>query len=271
MAPLTAACHRTPFKMPPLQYSSLSISDSGVATLQVANGTALNILDSRTIVELTQALRGLARDEAVRVLVLRGTGEKTFVGGADIKELAALDADTAVAFITRLHDLCEAVRDFPVPTLARLPGWCLGGGMELAAACDLRIGSTAAHFAMPEVRIGIPSVIHANLLPRLIGEGNTRWLLLSGSAIDAAKALQWGFLNDMTPVDGLDAAIDHATAEILQCGPGAVRAQKALLRGWEAPTIERGLKVSIAAFGSMYAQSEPAEYMQRFLARKRAA
>jgi len=257
--------------MQPLQHSSLSISEHGVATLQVANGTALNILDSRTIVELTQVLRRLARDETVRALVLRGTGEKTFIGGADIKELAALDPDTAVAFITRLHDLCEAVRDFPVPTLARLPGWCMGGGMELAAACDIRIGSTAAHFAMPEVRIGIPSVIHANILARLIGEGHTRWLLLTGSAIDAAKALQWGFLNDMVPVEALDGAIDHAVAEILQCGPGAVRAQKALLRGWEAPTIEHGLKQSIAVFGAMYAQSEPVDYMQRFLDRKRSS
>ena len=257
--------------MPNLQHSSLTVCGSGVATLQISNGSALNILDSDTIRELTRVLRRLGRDDAVRVLVLRGTGEKTFVGGADIKELATLDPETAVAFITGLHDLCEAVRDFPVPTIARLPGWCLGGGMELAAACDIRIGSTASHFAMPETRIGIPSVIHANILSRLIGEGRTRWLLLTGAAIDAARAEKWGFLNELTEADGLDGAIDHAVAEILECGPAAVRAQKALLRSWEAPTIERGLKESIAVFGSMYAQSEPAEYMQRFLDRKRAA
>ena len=93
----------------------------------------------------------------------------------------------------------------------------------------------------------------------------------AATAIDAAKALQWGFLNELTAPDSLDAAIEHAVAEILRCGPGAVRAQKALLRSWEAPTIERGLKQSIAVFESVYAQAEPAEYMRRFLDRKRPA
>ncbi|WP_420991716.1 enoyl-CoA hydratase [Cupriavidus sp. 30B13] len=257
--------------MQTLHHATLAMSGQGVATIQIANGTSLNILDSDTIVELTRVLRTLARDPQVRALVMRGSGDKAFIGGANIKELARLDPDTAVAFITRLHDLCEAVRDFPVPTFARLAGWCMGGGMELAAACDIRVASTAAHFSMPEVRIGIPSVIHANLLPRLIGEGNTRWLLLSGAAIDAARAHAWGFVNELAGPDALDAAIAHAVGEILECGPAAVRAQKALLRGWENPAIERGLKDSIAMFGAVYAGAEPDQYMQRFLDRKRPA
>lgn len=253
-----------------LKHSRLTLDDAGVATLQIANGTALNILDTPTILELTQALRTLARDARVRALVLRGSGEKAFVGGANIHELAALDPDTAVAFITRLHDLCEAARDFPVPTIARLAGWCMGGGMELAAACDLRLGAADSHFSMPEVRIGIPSVIHANILARLIGEGRTRWLLLTGAPIDAQRALAWGYLNEVAPHEGLDAAIGGTLAEILECGPAAVRAQKALLRAWEAPHIERGLKESIAVFGQSYGTDEPAACMERhFFARKR--
>lgn len=255
--------------MQTLQHAQLSVTDTGVATLQIANGTSLNLLNSNTIAELTATLRALAREPNVRALVIRGTGDKAFIGGADINELARLDPGTAVAFITRLHDLCEAVRDFPQPTIARLAGWCMGGGMELAAACDIRIGSTQAHFAMPEVRIGIPSVIHANLLPRLIGEGNTRWLLLTGAAIDGEKAMQWGFMNEMVAPEALDAAIAHTVSEILECAPAGVTAQKALLRTWEAPEIERGLKDSIALFGSMYKTSEPHEYMMRFINRKR--
>jgi enoyl-CoA hydratase/carnithine racemase len=252
-----------------LARSSLSVTEDGVATLQIANGTSLNILDSETIVELTHALRTLDRDQGIRALVIRGSGEKAFIGGANINELAKLTPATAVAFITRLHDLCEAVRDFSVPTIARLAGWCMGGGMEFAAACDIRIGSTSSHFAMPEVRIGIPSVIHANILPRLIGEGATRWMLLTGAAIDAARAEKWGFLNETVEPDQLDDAVAHTVAEILECGPLGVRAQKALLRRWEDPAIERGLKDSIAAFGAAYASAEPGEYMQRFLDRKR--
>ncbi|WP_326537823.1 enoyl-CoA hydratase [Pseudorhodoferax sp.] len=252
-----------------LQHAHLQLEDSGVATLRIANGTALNILGSPTIVELTQALRRLARDTRVRALVLRGSGDKAFVGGADIHELARLDQDTAVAFITRLHDLCEAVRDFPVPTIARMAGWCMGGGMELAAACDIRIGTTASQFSMPEVRIGIPSVIHANLLARLVGEGRTRWLLLTGAAIDGAQAERWGYLNDCVAPEALDEAIAATLREILANGPDSVRAQKALLRAWEAPHLERGLKESIAVFGQSYAGSEPAAYMQHFFDRKR--
>ena len=254
-----------------LKHLNLDLDARGVATLCIANGTSLNILDSDTIVEFTRTLRTLARYPQVRVLVLRGTGDKAFIGGANIKELARLQPDTAVAFITRLHDLCEAVRDFPVPTIARLSGWCMGGGMEFAAACDLRIADTDAHFAMPEVRIGIPSVIHANLLPRLIGEGNTRWMLLTGAAIDAARAHAWGFLNEVVNNAALDDAIAHTVGELLECGPVAVRAQKALLRTWEDPNIERGLKHSIALFGEMYAGPEPDAYMTRFLERKKKA
>lgn len=255
--------------MEALKHLTLQVSEQGVATLQIANGTSLNILESDTIVEFIATLRRLARRPEVRVLVLRGAGEKAFIGGADIKELARLDPETAVAFITRLHDLCEAVRDFPVPTIARLSGWCMGGGMEFAAACDIRIADDHANFAMPEVRIGIPSVIHANILPRLIGEGNTRWMLLTGASINAERAHQWGFVHEVVANSNLDAAVAHTVSEILECGPQAVRAQKALLRAWEDPTIERGLKQSIEVFGECYAGTEPDAYMTRFFERKK--
>lgn len=255
--------------MTSLQHMQLQLDERGVATLQIANGTALNILDTATILEFTQALRSLARNESVRALVLRGSGDKAFIGGANIYELAKLDPDSAVGFITRLHDLCEAVRDFPVPTVARLAGWCMGGGMELAAACDIRIGSSDSHYSMPEVRIGIPSVIHANLLARLIGEGHTRWLLLTGASIDGEKAGRWGFLNESVAPEALDDAIAATLREILANGPSSVRAQKKLLRAWEAPHLERGLKESIAVFSQSYASDEPAAYMQHFFDRKR--
>lgn len=247
----------------------LSTDERGVAKLCIANGTPLNILDSATITEMTQALRTLARDARVRALVLRGSGEHALIGGANIHELAQLDADSAVAFITRLSNLCEAVRDFPAPVIARMRGWCMGGGLELAAACDLRIGAAGARFSMPEVRVGIPSVIHARLLARLVGEGNTRWLLLTGAQIDADTALRWGLLNEVVAEDALDQAIERVLADILACAPGAVRTQKALLRGWEDPSIERGIKESIAAFGASYLGDEPARYTQQFLSRKR--
>ena len=147
------------------------ISDSrGVVRLVICNAGSLNILCVRP------SLMGCAKDSksspptaAIRAVILTGQSEKSMIGGADIKEMAKLDQTSAEAFITRLRDLCEAVRRFPAPVIARLPGWCLGGGLEVAAACDFRIAAHDAKFGMPEVKVGIPSVIHAALLPRLIG------------------------------------------------------------------------------------------------------
>lgn len=252
-----------------LKFLELTCDDRGVAMLRIDNGTPLNILDSATISEMTATLRTLARDESLRALVLRGTGERAFIGGANIHELARLDPDSAVAFIRCLSDLCEAVREFPVPTIARMAGWCMGGGLEFAAACDLRIGSSDARFSMPEVRVGIPSVIHARLLARLIGEGNARWLLLTGAQINADTALRWGFLNEVVIPEALDQALTDTLEKILACAPAAMRAQKMLLRAWEDPTIERDIKESITAFGASYQTGEPNRYMQNFLDRDR--
>jgi enoyl-CoA hydratase/carnithine racemase len=252
-----------------MQHCEFTQTDRGIGTLTINNGTALNVLDSATIREVSATIRNLAKQPDLKALILRGQGDKAFVGGVDLHELPTLGAAEAVAFITRLAELCESVRDFPVPTIARIPGWCLGGGLELAAACDLRYGASSARFGMPEVRMGLPSVIHANLLTRLIGEGRTRWLLLTGAVIDAAKALDWGFLNDTVELPALDATIDRTVDELLAGAPQAVRTQKRLLQTWEDAALERGIKESIAAFGASFETGEPAEYINRFFAGKK--
>ena len=110
-----------------------------------------------------------------------------------------------------------------------MPGWCLGGGLEVAACCDFRIAAHDAKFGMPEVKVGIPSVIHAALLPRLIGWGRARWLIMTAENIDAPTALAWGLIDEVAPEGGLDAAVEHMVAALLECAPEALRAQKALL------------------------------------------
>ncbi|MCW3693562.1 enoyl-CoA hydratase/isomerase family protein, partial [Burkholderia cenocepacia] len=145
------------------------------------------------------------------------------IGGADIKEMATLDQKSAEGFISRLRDLCEAVRKFPAPVIARLPGWCLGGGLEVAAACDVRVAAHDAMFGMPEVRVGIPSVIHAALLPRLIGWGRARWLMMTAENIDAPTALSWGLIDTVAKPGGLDEAVEHTVKALLECGPEALR------------------------------------------------
>jgi enoyl-CoA hydratase/carnithine racemase len=173
----------------------------GVVRLTISNAGSLTILNTTVIKAVTEGLRTLAADADIRALVLAGGTEKSMIGGADIKEMATLDQASAERFISGLRDFCEAVRDFPAPTIARMPGWCLGGGLEVAAACDFRVAAQDAKFAMPEVRVGIPSVIHAALLPRLIGWGRARWLLMTAATIDAPTALDWGLI-DVVATDG---------------------------------------------------------------------
>ncbi len=171
----------------------------GVVRLTICNAGSLNILGTPVISAVREGLKQLSSDREIRVLVLAGQSEKSMIGGADIKEMAKLEQKSAEKFITGLRDLCEAVRAFPGPVIARMPGWCLGGGLEVAAACDFRIAAHDAKFGMPEVRVGIPSVIHAALLPRLIGWGRARWLVMTAENIDAPTALAWGLIDRVAP------------------------------------------------------------------------
>jgi enoyl-CoA hydratase/carnithine racemase len=242
----------------------------GVIRFAISNAGTLTILNSTVIKAVTEGLRTLAADTNIRALILTGGTEKSMIGGADIKEMAMLDQTSAERFISGLRDLCEAVRDFPAPIIARMPGWCLGGGLEVAAACDFRVAAPDAKFAMPEVRVGIPSVIHAALLPRLIGWGRARWLLMTAATIDAPTALDWGLI-DVVADDGepLDAAVERVVEMLLECGPQALRNQKALLRQWEDLPLKESVEVSVGAFGRSYLTDEPRRLMQEFIGRKR--
>jgi enoyl-CoA hydratase len=241
----------------------------GVVRLTICNAGSLNILGTAVINDVRAGLQVLATERQLRVLVLAGQSEKSMIGGADIKEMARLDQASAEKFITGLRDLCEAVRAFPAPVIARIPGWCLGGGLEVAAACDFRIAAHDAKFGMPEVKVGIPSVIHAALLPRLIGWGRARWLLMTAENIDAPTALAWGLVDIVATPGGLDAAVERTVLTLLDCGPEALRAQKALLRQWEELPLKESVDLSIGVFGQSFLGGEPQWLMQGFIDRKR--
>jgi enoyl-CoA hydratase len=246
-----------------------SIDDQGIATVTIHGAKSMNIIGSPEILALTETLKRLRDEPALRVLVLRGRDDRAFIGGADIAEMAALTPATAEVFITRLKDLCEAVRLFPVPVIARLAGWCLGGGLEVAMACDLRLGSTDSQYGMPEVKVGIPSVIHAALMPRLVGPSAASWLLLTGDTIDAATALSLGLVHQVHTTDTLDDAVQRTARQLAGLGPQVLRQQKRLLRDWARLPLEDAIAASVAEFGQAFTTGEPQQHMQRFLERKR--
>jgi enoyl-CoA hydratase/carnithine racemase len=250
-------------------HCGISRDPRGVVRLTICNAGSLNILGTPQIDGIREGLETLATDRNIRVLIIAGQSEKSMIGGADIMEMAKLDQASAEKFITGLRDLCEAVRTFPGPVIARMPGWCLGGGLEFAAACDFRIASHDARFGMPEVRVGIPSVIHAALLPRLVGWGRARWLVMTAENIDASTALAWGLIDVVAAEGRLDAAVEKTVAALLECGPEALRAQKALLRQWEELPLKQSVDLSISVFGKSFLTGEPQRLMQGFIDRKR--
>lgn len=250
------------------QFATVTVSATGVATVSIQNAGSLNILGTPVINGILEALSWVEDRKDVRVVVMRGHGDKAFVAGADIKEMAALDHQSASVFIDTLRQLCEAVRVLRMPVVARIPGWTLGGGLEFALCCDLRIASTAAKLGMPEVKVGIPSVIHASLMPRLIGKSRAAWLLLTGEIIDAQQGLSWGLLDKVVELDQLDAEIARVAEGLAALGPKVLSQQKRMMREWEDEPLEISIKNSIGEFASAFQTGEPQQYMGTFLKEK---
>jgi enoyl-CoA hydratase len=240
-----------------------------VARLTIDNAAKLNSLNRALMEEIVAKMAEVAADPELRLATLSGAGGRAFVGGADIGEIAALDHVSARDFITLAHRCCAAFRHLPVPVIARIEGYALGAGLELAAACDLRVASENSAFGMPEVAIGIPSVVEAALLPRLIGQGRARRLLLTGETIDAAEARAWGLVDIVAPGAGVDEAVERLARPILAAGPRAIRLQKSLILDWEELPAEAAIARGIDAFVSAFDTDEPAQMAGAALARLR--
>ena len=241
-----------------------------VARLTIDNSSKLNSLNRALTAQIIEAAERLAVDPRLRLLVLTGAGERAFVGGADVGEIAALHRDSARDFITLVHRCCDAFRRLPVPVIARIDGYALGAGLELACACDLRVASERAVFGMPEVRIGIPSVVEAALLPKLIGHGRARRLLLTGETIGAAEALAWGLVDVVARPGALDEAVEDLARPIVKAGPQAIRLQKSLILDWEELPTAAAVQRGIDCFVTAYDTDEPARMAGAMLAELRA-
>jgi enoyl-CoA hydratase len=241
-----------------------------VAHVVFDNARRLNVLNPPALLDLTEAFRSLAREDDLRVVVLSGAGGRAFIGGADINHMAAMrEAEDGRAFITLVHKLCQSIRDCPVPVICRLEGYTLGAGLEVAAACDMRIAADDAHFGMPEVKVGVPSVVEAALLPRLIGWGRTSWMLLTAENIGAAKAEAWGLVEEVVPAAKIAEAVERCVRSIVEGTPLAVRAQKRLMRRWERLSLDEAVQAGIDAFAQSVSDGEHIAPMTAFVNRKK--
>jgi enoyl-CoA hydratase/carnithine racemase len=246
--------------------------DTGhIAYLTVNNPARRNALGMQGKREIADAFNRLAQDDRLRAAVITGAGDKSFIAGADIHEMKDLSLEEAEVEHMLTHVANESIRAFPVPVIARINGWCLGFGMELAAACDMRIGVDSAKFGMPEVRVGIPSGMEAVLLPKLIGWGKAAELIYTGDIIDAQEAYRIGFLQKLVSASELDAAVEKWIASILLGGKRVMRLQKTLIRDWERMSVDDGIRAGIRACVEARRTDEPKRMMEAFINRKKPA
>ena len=255
-----------------MSFVRVAVDDRGeagtVVTITVDNAEQRNALGNAGKRDLAEAFERVSADPRLRVIVLTGAGDRSFIGGANLKEMSGFVRHDSMEGPSLTHRACEAIRRAPVPVIARVNGWCLGAGLEIAASCDMRAAANTARFGMPEVLFGLPSGMEACLLPQLIGWGKTRELVFTGRHIDAAEAASCHLVERVVPPDALDAAVEEWVSAILSAGPNAIRAQKELIRDWERMSIADAVQQGIRAVAAAHGTDETQRLMGAFVARR---
>lgn len=219
----------------------------GIARLTINRPERLNAMDSHAHLALSEALDACAADPSVRVLVLTGAGDRAFSVGRDLHEMAEGENAAAAERWAQVHRLTDRL-DYPKPIIARVAGLALGGGFEIALACDIIVASDTSSFALPEPRRGlIPFAGGVHRLPRQIPLKAAMGYLLTGRPISAERALTLGLVNEVVPAEGLDAAVDAWIADILACAPLAIRAIKQCVALGLGQPLETAMAASYAA------------------------
>lgn len=237
----------------------------GIGWITVDRPEKRNALSSQVRSEITRALDHLARNDDVRVVVFTGGGDKAFIAGADIAEFAARSPEEQRAAMEP-PTVFDAVADFPKPTIAMINGFALGGGCELALACDIRIGSDSARLGQPEINLGlIPGGGGTQRLTRLVGRGSALRLMLTGEIIDAAEALRIGLVDRVVPATSLLAETERIAGSIAEKSTVAVRLLKSAVKAAEAGTMDEGLARERELFLEAFASEDAREGIAAFL------
>lgn len=242
-------------------------TEERLATI-VLHRPPLNLLTPELIGEVREALEQIEKEGQAGVIILTGAGDHSLSSGVDVKEMKDLTVTGARQFISNLHQTITRVRRLSLPVIAAVNGYCLGGSLELVMACDLRLASEKAQFGLPEIRVGIPSVIEAALLVNLIGLGRAQELLYTGDLIDAQDARRLGLVNRVVPHAELPAAARGLAKKLLALSPTAVKAQKETIYRWLTTDLESAMNHSIDTFALCFGTDEPAEAMNAFLEKR---
>lgn len=252
-----------------MNFENISIEEKDtLARITIERPQALNALNAKTIAELSQALTLLEEKPTCRVLIITGSGEKSFVAGADIKEFAEYGAKEASAMAQRGQEtLFNKIENLKKPVIAAINGFALGGGLELAMACHIRYASANAKLGLPEVTLGlIPGYGGTQRLPKLIGKGRANELIFSAKMIDAEKAKEYGLVNEVFPIESLLEKTEELALVISKNSPMAIEKAIETINLCDTP---QGFDREIAAFGELFEMDDKKEGVTAFLEKRK--
>ena len=253
-----------------MEYKNLKIDISeGVALLTINRPAAMNALNSAFFAEFNDLLNSIGKDDTIRILVITGEG-KAFVAGADIAEMANMNFDQAYSFSQMGQKTFLRLEKMEIPVIAAVNGFALGGGFELAMACDFRIASSSAKFGQPEVNLGlIPGYAGTQRLSRIAGMGNALFLILTGEMITAEEALRTGLVQKVISPETLMEEVMKIARKIASNGSHAIRKAKEIIRKGREIPFQEGSKMESEAFSSLFNYPSTKEGMMAFLEKRK--
>lgn len=242
----------------------------GMATITINRPQALNVLNAETMMELISALEDAERDESVKVVLLTGAGEKAFCAGLDLKSVKEIQPAKMWELSRLLHKVTLTIEDIGKPVIAAINGFALGGGLEVAMACDLRLASENAKLGQPEVNVGLlPGGGGTQRLPRLIGKALAKELIFTGKMIDAKTAEAMGLINRVVPPDQLKSVAEEVAKDIMSKPPLAIKLSKYLVNISDHVDLRTGLACEAEAAGLMASTEDFKEGVNAFIEKRK--
>ncbi len=247
----------------------LFAKDGAVAYLTVNRGAALNALNNEVMLRFEEIFKSLETDEAIKVVVITGSGSKAFVAGADVKEVKEAGKGRT-ALIAKGQQIISGISASSKVVIAAVNGYALGGGCELALACDLRIASENAKFGLPEATLGVMAGYGGTQrLSRLVGPGRAKYIMFSGAMMSAAEACAWGLVEKVYPADTLMEEVKALALKISSMGPVAIRGCKNAVDGGMQLSLEKALRYEIEIYDKVANSEDAEEGLSAFLEKRK--
>lgn len=250
--------------------NTLYEKSEGIATVTINRPKALNALNKETLDEISLRIKDANNDENIKVIVITGAGDKAFCAGADLNVMKSAGAYTGMHLSQQGQKLTTEIEELEKPVVAAINGYTLGGGLELAMACDLRVASENAQLGQPEVNVGlIPGWGGTQRLPRLVGAGKAKEMIFTGKRIDAKTAEQLGLINMVVPVDQLKSTVKELASQLMNKPPIAIELAKQLINNSTEVDLRIGLTNEAEAFGVLAATEDFREGVNAFLEKRK--